>query len=184
MTTQQRPKVIIIGAGFGGLAAARTLVNRPVDVLLIDRNNFHLFTPLLYQVATCALDPSKIAQPVRGVFRGGSNVRFMLGEVQGIDPAGRTVTVRTNGTSRQEAYDFLIVAAGSVTAYFGNNGLAAHTFELKSLADATSLRNHILSLFERAAWTDDPACRQALMTLVVVGGGPTGRVTAGALNQL
>jgi NADH dehydrogenase len=183
--TTGRHKVVIIGAGFGGLYVARGLANRPeVDVLLIDRQNYHLFTPLLYQVATCGLDPSEIAYPVRGIFRRSANIRFLLGEVTEIDAEARQIRVRTNGQSRAETYDTLVVAAGSVTNFFNNAGIAQFGFGMKSLGEAVELRNHVLRLFEKAAWSDDPAVRAALTTLVVVGGGPTGIETAGALSEL
>ena len=178
------PRIVIIGAGFGGLFAARVLAGKPVEVLLIDRANFHTFTPLLYQVATCALDPSEIAYPMRGIFRKRRNIHCLMGEVTGIDKTEQTVTVEMNNELRQEKYDFLIIAAGSSPAYFGNDGFKAHTFELQSLDDAVALRNHILRLFERAAWTADGEQRQAMTTLVVIGGGPTGLETAGALYEL
>jgi len=181
MTIQ--PKVIIIGAGFGGLFAARKLIQQSVDILMIDRNNFHTFTPLLYQVATCGLDPSQIAYPVRSIFRRKQNIRFMLGEVTEIDPSNKQITVNSNGEARQEVYDYLIIAAGSVTNFFTPQ-IEQAAFGLKSLSDAVVLRNHILKLFEKADWTDDPLEREALMTLVVVGGGPTGLETAGALYEL
>jgi len=179
-----RPRVIIIGAGFGGLFAAQTLKHKAVDVLLIDRNNFHTFTPLLYQVATSGLEAEEIAYPIRGIFRAGSNISFMLGTVEGIDATAKTVSVRTNGNVRQEAYNYLIVAGGSVTNYFANPQFSDIAFELKSVDDAVVLRNHILRQFERAAWTDDEAHRRALTALVVVGGGPTGLETSGALFEL
>ena len=179
-----RPRVVIIGAGFAGLYAARTLVNKPVDVLLIDRQNFHLFTPLIYQVATSALDPSQVAYPVRGIFRGKRNIRFLLGSVEAIDTGAQTVTVRANGLQRAEPYDTLIVAAGSQTHYFGQTQIEAHAFGLKTLADAVVLRNHLLKAFEKAAWLDDAQARAALTTMVVVGGGPTGLETAGAMYEL
>lgn len=184
MAEQKRPRIIVIGAGFGGLYAARALAGQPVDVLIIDRHNFHTFTPLLYQVATCALDPSEIAYPVRRIFHKHRNIHFLLGDVEGIDVHAKTVTVRTNGVVRGEGYDYLIIAAGSVTNFFGNARLEQYAFELKTLADAVVLRNHILKLFEKAAWTDDENYRMALKTLVVVGGGPTGLETAGALFEL
>lgn len=180
----QRPRVIIIGAGFGGLYAAKSLAEKSVDVLLIDRQNFHTFTPLLYQVATCGLDPSEIAYPVRSIFYDKLNINFLMGEVVKIEHEQKTVSVRTNGTVHEEAYDYLILAAGSVTNYFGNPDLETHAFGLKDLNDAVVLRNHILRLFEKAAWTDDAAERDALTTMVVVGGGPTGLETAGALHEL
>ena len=184
MTAPHRPTVILIGAGFGGLNAAHTLANTDVDVLIIDRHNFHLFTPLLYQVATSGLDPSEIAYPVRGIFRNADNIRFLMGSVEAIDTAGQTVTVRTEHQVIEEHYDYLIVAAGSKPNYFGQDAIREHAFDLKTLWDAVTLRNHILRSFEQAAWIDDPAERAALTTMVVVGGGPTGLETAGALYEL
>ncbi|MCA9957170.1 MAG: FAD-dependent oxidoreductase, partial [Anaerolineales bacterium] len=183
MNTQQ-PRVIIVGAGFGGLFAARTLANKPVDVLLIDRNNFHTFTPLLYQVATCALDPSEIAYPVRTIFRKDRNIRTLLGSVTAIDYANKTVAVRAGDQTLQEAYDYLIVATGSVPTYFGQDAFRENALELRTLSDAVNLRNHILALFEQATWVEDEAVREAMTTIVVVGGGPTGLETAGAIFEL
>ncbi len=180
----ERPRVIIVGAGFGGLYAAQTLKNKPVDVLLVDRNNFHTFTPLLYQVATAGLEAEEIAYPVRGIFRSDTNINFLMGEVTAIDREAKAITIRTNGASRSEHYDYLLVAGGSVTSYFGKPETGAYAFELKSLDDAVVLRNHILRLFERAAWTDDDAHRSALTTIVVVGGGATGLETIGAIREL
>jgi NADH:ubiquinone reductase (H+-translocating) len=179
-----KPRVVIIGAGFGGLAAARTLKKAEVQITLIDRNNYHTFTPLLYQVATCALDPSAIAYPVRTVFRHQANLRFLMGEAEAIDTQTQTVTVATQSGVHDEGYDYLIIAAGTTTNYFGNASIEAHGFSLKTLADAVTLRNHILRLFEKAVWSEDPATRESLLTFVVVGGGPTGLETAGALYEL
>lgn len=184
MTAHRHPRIVIIGAGFGGLFAARTLAGAAADVVLIDRQNYHTFTPLLYQVATAGLDPSEIAYPIRSIFRGVSNVRPMMGEVQDIDTAGRVALVRANGFIHHVPYDYLILAAGSVTSYFGLDQLSAHSFGLKDLGEAVTLRNHILRQFERAAWSQDAAYRAASATLVVVGGGPTGLETAGALHEL
>lgn len=182
--TSQRPKVVIIGAGFGGLFAARELMDKPVDVLLIDRNNFHTFTPLLYQVATAALDPSQIAHPVRSIFRRTKNVNFLLGEVTAIDDAAQTVAITAGDRHLVEPYDYLIVAAGSVPNYFGNDEFRLNAFELRTLRDAVRLRNHVLNLFEEAVWTAKEARRRALLTVVVIGGGPTGLETAGAVYEL
>jgi NADH dehydrogenase len=184
MINGNRPRVVIVGAGFGGLYAARTLANQDLDVLLIDRENFHTFTPLLYQVATSALDPSEIAYPVRTIFHKNGNIRFLWGEVTSIDRERKLVVVDAHGPCREEPYDYLIVAAGSVTNFFGNREAAAVSFELKTLADAVVLRNHILKLLERAAWAEDEAARNQLTTMVVVGGGATGLETAGALYEL
>jgi len=177
-------RVVIIGAGFGGLHAARELVDRNVDVLLIDRNNYHTFTPLLYQVATCGLEASEIAHPVRPVFHGAGNIAFLLGEVTEINTAEQVIIVKSEDSERHERYDYLIVAAGSVTNYFGSTTIPQSSFKLKTLEDSLTLRNHILRLFERAVWVDDAAARKALTTIVVVGGGATGLEMAGALYEL
>ncbi len=178
-----RAKVIIIGAGFGGLNAAKALAKASVDVLLIDRHNYHTFSPLLYQVATCGLEPEEIAYPVRGIFRHQSNLTFLMADVISIDPRTKALRVLFNEQERTEHYDYLLVAAGSTTNFFNTPGLDEYAFELKTLNDAVLIRNHILTLFEYAGWTDDEQ-RKALKTLVVVGGGPTGLETAGALFEL
>ena len=179
-----RPKILIIGAGFGGLFAARTLANKDVDVLLVDKNNYHTFTPLLYQVATCALDPSEIAYPIRSIFRKNSNIRTLLGAASGIDYETKVVTIEVGENTRQERYDYLILATGSTPTYFGNDVFKQFSLELRTLQDAITLRNHVLSLFERAAWVEDTAVKTAMTTIVVVGGGPTGLETAGAIYEL
>jgi len=184
MSTSARPRIIIIGAGFGGLAVVNKLLRQPVDILLIDRNNFHTFTPLLYQVATCALDPSEIAYPIRGIYRKNRNISFLLGEVTAIHPQEKRVVVKTNGTSLDQYYDYLVVATGSVINFFGNESVEQFAFGLKNMQDTIILRNHILKLFEKAAWTKDSIEREAMTTMVVVGGGPTGLETAGALYEL
>ena len=184
MSTLARPRIIIIGAGFGGLAVVNKLLRQSVDILLIDRNNFHTFTPLLYQVATCALDPSEIAYPIRGIYRKNRNISFLLGEVIAIHPQEKRVVVKTNGTSLDQYYDYLVVATGSVINFFGNESVEQFAFGLKNMQDTIILRNHILKLFEKAAWTKDNIEREAMTTMVVVGGGPTGLETAGALYEL
>jgi len=184
MSNTHRPRILIIGVGFGGLNAAQKLAGQPVDVLLVDRHNFHLFSPLLYQVATSGLEPGEIASPVRGIFRDTSNIHFLLGEVEHLDTNARVVTIRSKNELREEPYDFLILATGSQTHTFGVEGAEAYGFALKSLADGVVLRNHVLKNFERAAWSDDPGEREALTTIVVVGGGPTGLETAGAFQEL
>ena len=184
MASQSIPKVIIIGAGFGGLFAAKTLANQPVDVLLIDRHNYHTFTPLLYQVATSALDPSSIAYPVRKIFSGNANVRCVMGEVTAIHPVNKTVEILIDGMSREESFDDLIIATGSKPSYFGNEHFQEHVFDLRTLSDAVRLRNHILRTFEMAAWFPDPVAANAFTQYVVIGGGPTGLETAGALYEL
>ena len=175
-----RPRVIIIGAGFGGLSAARSLANQPLDVLVIDRNNYHGFWPLLYQVATAGLEPDSIAYPVRAILRNYDNISFQMAEVERVDLEQRLVL------TGQEAipYDYLIISAGSANDYFGNDTLATQTYGLKDVDDAQRLRNHVLSAFEYAVATDDSARRAALMTLVIIGGGPTGVELSGAFVEL
>ena len=182
--TEFRPRVVIIGAGFGGISTADHLSRLAVDVLIIDRYNFHTFTPLLYQVATAALDPSTVAYPVRGIFRRDRNVGYLMGTVTRIDRAERRLTIQTEAGERVETYDVLVVSAGSQTTYFGNDEAERYTFDLKTVDDAVRLRHHVLSLFERATWVEDEAQRRALTTMIVVGGGPTGVETAGALYEL
>ena len=179
-----KPRVIIIGAGFGGLFAARTLAGEDVEVFLIDRNNYHTFTPLLYQVATCALDPSDIAYPIRNIFRNKGNIHSFLGTLTAVNSQAQTVTIAFADESRTEQYDYLILATGSTPTYFTNNDFRQFSLELRTLEDSVELRNHILYLFEKATWTQDEAKVNALSTIVVVGGGPTGLETAGAIYEL
>ncbi|MGQ9927566.1 MAG: NAD(P)/FAD-dependent oxidoreductase [Chloroflexaceae bacterium] len=175
-----RPRVIIVGAGFGGLTAARVLGDKDVDVLVIDRNNYHGFWPLLYQVATAGLEPESVAYPVRAIVRRYSNVSFMMASVLGVDFEQQVVITPTANLP----YDYLILAAGSANNYFGNEALAAHTYSLKDLDDAERLRNAVLANFEYAVSEADRARRRKLKTLVVVGGGPTGVELAGAFVEL
>lgn len=180
----QRMRIAIVGAGFAGLNVAKALRKAAVDILLVDRNNFHTFTPLLYQVATCGLDPSDIAYPVRGILRGQSNLRFLLGTVTGIDTDAKTLTVSTQDGATVEPYDILVLAAGAVTSYFGDTAIERFSFDIKSLEGSLELRNHVLRQFEAAAWADDPRVRRAMTTMVVVGGGATGIEMAGSLFEL
>ena len=181
MKTQNNlPRVVIIGAGFGGLKAARSLAHAPVRVTLIDRNNYHLFQPLLYQVATAGVAPSEIAYPVRAVFRGQKNLEFQMAEVHRIDLANRRV-ITEHG---EMGYDYLILAAGGQTHFFGMDSLAQNAFDLKQLDDAVAIRNHVLRQFELAALEPDAEARKAKLTFVVAGGGPTGVEMAGALSEL
>ena len=180
MKTEKLPHVVILGAGFGGLEAAQRLRNAPVQITLIDRQNYHLFQPLLYQVAIAGLVPSQIAYPLRTIFRKQKNLTFQMGEVASIDFEKRYV--RTNGSVI--AYDYLIFALGGQTNFFGLHQVEEHGFQLKSIESATSTRNHLLRMFEKASREPDADLRKALLTFVVVGGGPTGVETAGALAEL
>jgi NADH dehydrogenase len=175
-----RPRVVIIGAGFGGLTAARGLARAAADLTLIDRRNYHLFQPLLYQVATAALSPADIAAPIRGIVARQANARVTLGTVTGIDVASRAVLIG----ERRIPYDQLIVATGAREAYFGHDEWAAATSGLKSIDDATAMRRRILVAFERAEDCDDEVERRRLLTFVIIGGGPTGVELAGALAEL
>src|SRR6266853_3638782 len=178
---ETRPRVVIVGAGFGGLACARKLDGEPLDVILLDQHNYHLFTPLLYQVATGLLNPSDIAYPLRTIFRHSPNVRFRQATVTRVDLA--TKVVRLDGAPPL-AYDYLVLATGSTDNYFGNQEVARVSFGLKSLEDATRLRNQVLACLERADAEPDPEARRPLLTFVVVGGGPTGVESSGALSEL
>ncbi len=175
-----RPLVVIVGAGFGGLKLARLLRRDPVRVLLLDRRNYHLFQPLLYQVATAGLSPSDIAHPVRSILRRQHNLSFCMAEVRRVDLAGRRLETSL-GTLH---YDYLILAVGSETSYFGLESIARNSFGLKDIHEATAIRNHILRMFELAVWEPDPRRRSAMLTLAVAGGGPTGVECAGALAEL
>ena len=170
-----------MGAGFGGLRVARGLRGAPVDVTVLDRRNYHLFVPLLYQVATAGLEPEEIAQPVRRILHNNPNVRFRLGEAISIDLDRRAVALADGS---ELPYDFLVLAAGSATNDFGLASVRKHAAALRTLDDAESLRDEVLSAFERAEAERDAARRSELMTMVIVGGGPTGVELAGALAEL
>ncbi len=174
------PRVVIIGGGFGGLQAAKSLARSPVSVTLIDRRNHHLFQPLLYQVASAALSPAQIAAPIRQVLGRQANCTVLLAEARGIDPAAQTITLEKGELS----YDYLIVAAGATHSYFGNDRWAALAPGLKTLDDAIDIRRRFLLRFEQAERETDPAVRSALLTFVVVGGGPTGVEMAGAMMEI
>ena len=178
MTT--RPRVVVVGAGFGGLWAARALARAPVDVLIVDRHNYHLFQPLLYQVATAGLEPESIARPVRTILRKQRNVDFRLTEVTGVDLARRELATAGGPIG----YDYLILAMGGETNYFGLDGLRRHAFGLKDIDEAELIKNHVLACFEHAMTEPDADRRRALLTFVLVGGGPTGVEMAGALSEL
>jgi NADH dehydrogenase len=177
-----RPRVVIVGGGFGGLRAAKAFARAPVDVIVLDRKNHHVFQPLLYQVAAAALSPSDIASPIRWILRRQSNVRVWLREVRRIDPNRRVVEV--DGDPGEIAYDYLIVAAGATHSYFGHDDWRRHAPGLKTLEDALDIRAKVLSAFELAEIESDPAAQRRLLTFVVVGGGPTGVELAGALAEI
>src|ERR1700761_2908199 len=180
-----QPRVVIVGGGFGGLAAAKALKNTPVQVILIDRTNHHLFQPLLYQVATAALTPSQIATPIRSIFRKQKNVTVILGEVTGVDKERKCVFVTDADRERVPvAYDYLILATGATHSYFGHNEFEEYAPGLKSLADAVSSRNKILQAFEQAEAEEDPSRHPDLLTFILVGAGPTGVEMASALAIL
>ena len=180
-----RPSVVIVGGGFGGLAAARALARAPVEVVLVDRTNHHLFQPLLYQVATAGLAPGDIASPIRQVLRAQKNATVLLAEATGVDPGARRVALEIAGRGRVElAYDFLIVATGVAQSYFGHDEFARFAPGLKTLDDATAVRGEILGAFERAEAQENPAARRDLLTFVLVGAGPTGVEMAGAIAEL
>src|SRR5277367_6608389 len=177
-----QPRIIIVGAGFGGLAAGKALKNTPAEILLIDCKNHHLFQPLLYQVATSVLTPSQIATPIRSILRNQKNTTVIMGEVTGLDKDQKCVIV--NDADRQNvpiAYDYLILATGATHSYFGHNEFAEYAPGLKNLADAEAARNKILQAFETAEAEEDADRHRDLLTFVLVGAGPTGVEMAGAL---
>ena len=176
-------RVVIVGAGFGGLFAARALRRAPVEVTVVDRTNHHLFQPLLYQVATGVLAEGDIAPPIRDVLRRQGNARVVLGDVVDIDLAARELTLDSQGTSTVP-YDSLIVAAGAAQSYFGHDEFAEHAPGLKTIDDALALRRRIFGAFEMAELESDPERRAAWLTFVVVGAGPTGVELAGQIAEL
>ena len=179
--TECRARVVIVGGGFGGLAAAQALRKAPVDVTIIDQRNHHLFQPLLYQVATAALSPADIAAPIRAIVKHNRNTQVVLDRVVGVDAGARQVQLESGQTID---YDWLILATGARHSYFGRDEWAAHAPGLKTLDDATATRRKVLLTLERAESEQDPDRRQALLTFVVVGGGPTGVEMAGAIAEL
>ncbi|MGE0551957.1 MAG: NAD(P)/FAD-dependent oxidoreductase [Gemmatimonadales bacterium] len=176
-----RPKVVVLGGGFAGLHVAKRLANAAVDVLVIDRNNHHLFQPLLYQIATAALSPEQIASPIRSVLRHAKNVEVLLAEATAVDPAARTVKLADGAAV---PYDYLVVATGARHSYFGRDQWEERAPGLKSLEDAFEIRRRVLLAFERAEREKDPVVRQRHLTFVVIGGGPTGVELAGALAEI
>lgn len=176
-----RPKVVIVGAGFGGLAAARALGSADLDVTLIDKRNHHLFQPLLYQVATAGLSPADIAAPIRSIVKDNANTRVLLDRVVGVDTARKQVLL---AGCAPEPFDWLILATGARHSYFGNDGWAPHAPGIKTIDDATAVRRKVLLALEHAETETDKARRDALLTFVVIGGGPTGVEMAGAIAEL
>ena len=174
------PHVVIVGAGFGGLGAAEQLAHVPVNVTLIDRHNYHTFQPLLYQVATSLLNAEDVGAPVRSMFRDQENVNFHLGTVTGIDVPGRKIHLESGN---ETTYDYLVLAGGATVNYFGTPGAAEHAFPLYTLMNAVKLRNQVMQRFE-AADRDPAIIDDGALTFVVVGAGPTGVETAGALSDL
>jgi len=180
MNAKQPPHVVIVGAGFAGLTTAKKLRNAPVRITLVDRNNYHLFQPLLYQVAIAGLVPSQIAYPLRTIFRKQKNLTFQMGEVTSIDFGSRYI--KSDGSVI--AYDYLILAVGGETNFFGMDSVKENGFQIKDIESAVDTRNHLLKMFETASREADVEKRKAMLTFVVVGGGPTGVETAGMLAEL
>jgi NADH dehydrogenase len=178
--SDERRKVVIVGAGFGGLWAARTLANQHADILLVDHRNYHTFLALLYQVAAAELEAEDIAYPVRSILWDFPNVDFALADVRRIDPQRKVLETDSSVIS----YDYLILATGSVTHTFGIPGVETHAFGLKNLDEAVTLKNHIITCFEKASRETDEAEQKRLLTFVIVGGGATGVEYAGALSEL
>jgi NADH:quinone reductase (non-electrogenic) len=188
LAPEPRPRVVVIGGGFGGVAAARALARSPVEVTLVDRRNHQLFQPLLYQVATGSLDSCDIAEPLRSLFRRQHNIDVILGDVDEIDPQTRRVHVRggdgTGEAPRALPYDYLILATGGGQSYFGHDEYAQYAPGLKSLEDALEIRRRVILAFELADRETDPEAKRELTTFVIVGAGPTGVELAGALADL
>lgn len=178
---EKAPHVVIVGGGFAGLNAARTLARRPVRITLLDRQNHHLFSPLLYQVATAALSPGEIAEPIRAIMRKHHSVHVLLGEITAVDPTTRRVLL---ADGEEVKYDYLILATGARHSYFGHDEWEPMAPGLKTLDDALEIRRRILLAFELAEREHDPAVREALLTFVIVGGGPTGVELAGAITEI
>ena len=180
MSVLNKKKVVIIGSGFGGLRAAKMLAGTSLDVTVIDRNNYHLFQPLLYQVATAGIAPEEIAYPVRAILRSQKNVRFKLAEVQQINFDKKNIQTNQGDVN----YDYLILAVGGETNTFGIEGVKQYGFGLKDIHEAVAIRSHLIRMFELAEQEEDEQKRQALLTFVVVGGGPTGVECSGAISEL
>lgn len=179
--TEKRPHVVIVGAGFGGIKAATLLAKEDVDITIVDRQNFHLFQPLLYQLSTSVLSTDEIAHPIRAFFRRHPNVDLFMAKAEGVD-AERKVLLTNHG---EVEYDYLVLAAGATTNYFGMKSVEEHSYPMKTLQEALHIRNHVLHMFERAnIHQDSEEERRRMLTFVCVGGGPTGVEEAGALAEL
>ncbi|MBP2630491.1 MAG: putative dehydrogenase [Firmicutes bacterium] len=176
----KRPHIVIVGAGFGGVKVAQGFADKNVDVTLVDRNNYHLFQPLLYQVSTACLSTDEIAYPIRAFFRNHKNVNFHLGEVEDFDLDHKTIITTTGKIT----YDYLVMAAGATTNFFGMESVEKNSFAMKTLEESVTIRNHVLSVIEEASREADPQKRKQLLTFVCVGGGPTGVEEAGSLSEL
>lgn len=179
-SAKKRPHVVIVGGGFGGVATAKQLKSTPADIRLVDKRNHHLFQPLLYQVATAALNPSEIASPIRKIFRNQKNIMVGMGEVTRVDLDKQHILVRDNPVP----YDYLVLAAGATHSYFGNDHWRKDAPGLKTIDDATEIRRRFLMAFEAAELETDPEARKASLTFIVVGGGPTGCELAGAMAEI
>lgn len=176
-----RPHVVILGAGFGGIKAAKLLADKNVDVTIVDKHNYHLFQPLLYQVSTSILSEDEISYPIRAFFQKNENIDFFMAEATGFDPANKIVKTSHGDIS----YDYLIIATGATTNYFGMKSVEEHSYPMKTLRESTLLRNHLIRTFERASRVEnDKDLKKALMTIMIVGGGPTGVEEAGAISEL
>src|SRR5215831_2858194 len=176
----RRPRVVIVGAGFAGLSATRALARAPVDIVLVDRHNYHVFQPLLYQVATAGLSPADIASPIRAILRRQRNVTIVLGTVSGVDREDRAVLLG----DRRIGFDYLVVATGARHAYFGHDDWERFAPGLKTIDDATAIRRKVLLALERAESSEDEHERRCLTTFAIIGAGPTGVELAGAIAEL
>lgn len=174
------PRIVVLGGGFGGITLLKKLRDFPFQVILIDRNNYHTFQPLIYQVATAGLEPDAIAGPLRKLMGGTKNFHFRMAEVFEVDQSGKKIITEIGDIN----YDYLVIATGSKVNFFGNASVAQHALPLKQIPQALDFRSHILQNFEKALLTNDPKKLQELMTITIVGGGPTGVEVAGALGEL